>query len=90
MTDNGGMDEQFEEMKRRAESYRRDPEKSRHLNSRMVPALLQRIAAGKDSIEAVRQRVKAISENPQSEPHTIWNAQNFLEQVEAALEAKDG
>lgn len=83
------MDEQDEYLEARAEAYRRNPEFSRHLNSRVVPSTLKRFERGSDSIEALRQRVADITSRPESQPHTIWNAQNFLEQVEAAMEAKE-
>lgn len=44
----------------------------------------------KRAIEKLRARVADICSRPESEPHTIWNAQNFLEQVEAAMEAQNG
>jgi hypothetical protein len=84
------MDARLQELQKRAEAYRRDPEFSRHLNARVVPITLKRFERGTDSIEALRTRVKEITARPESEPHTIWNAQNFLEQVGAAMEAKDG
>lgn len=91
--DNGKMDERMAErmaeLEKRAEAYRRDPEMQRQINASMARAALRRFASGHDSIEALRTRVKEITARPESEPHTIWNAQNFLEQVEAALEAKE-
>lgn len=81
------MDKQLAELEKRAEVYRRDPEMARQVNASMARAALRRFANGHDSIEALRIRVANICARPESEPHTIWNAQNFLEQVEAALEA---
>lgn len=82
------MDEQAA-LRERSERMHKDREAMRALNAKVVPSTLKRFERGSDSIEALRKRVANITSRPESEPHTIWNAQNFLEQVEAALEAKE-
>jgi hypothetical protein len=82
------MDEQTA-LRERMEAYKRDREAQRALNAKVVPPTLARFEVGADSIDALRKRIAWICANPITEPHTIWNAQNFLEQVEAALEAKE-
>ena len=73
----------------RLEEYKKDREAQRAFNARVVPSTLARFKVGADSINALRKRVAWICANPITEPHTIWNAQNFLEQVEAAMEEKE-
>ena len=83
------MDEQVA-LRGRLEEFKKDREAMRAFNAKVASFSLRRFERGSDSIEALRQRVADICSRPESEPHTIWNAQNFLEQVEAAMEAQNG
>lgn len=76
---------QMEALKQRMEARRRDREYMRQENASMAQFASRRIRQGKDSLERLRARVKGICANPETKPHTAWNAQNLLEQTEALL-----
>lgn len=70
------------------EEFQRDPVYMQQENATMARIATRRIRQGIDSLERLQGRVTAICARPESEPHTKWNATNFLEQTEALL-AKD-
>lgn len=74
-----------ERLRARLEKMQRDPVYMRQENASMARTATRRIRQGIDSLERLQSRVTAICVRPESEPHTKWNATNFLEQTEALL-----